>query len=93
MDFSWATISLIDIGLFSFGVVAVATGWMVKKREDQRYNTLQAQYETLQHEHETLRGQYGTLPSAIRDAPARTRDAPARTRDTSGTIQRASTRI
>ena len=50
MDFSWATISLIDIGIFSFGLVAVATGWLVKRRENQRYNALRAEHESLQRE-------------------------------------------
>ncbi len=50
MDFSWATISLIDIGIFSFGVIALATGWIVKKREDQRYNALHEEHENLQQE-------------------------------------------
>ena len=54
MDFSWATISLIDIGIFSFGVIAAATGWIVKKREDKRYNALQSaadqRYNALQQE-------------------------------------------
>ena len=50
MDFSWATISLIDIGIFSFGLVAVATGWLIKRRENQRYNALRAEHESLQRE-------------------------------------------
>ena len=50
MDFSWATITFIDIGIFSLGVIAVATGWFVQKREAQRYNTLQREYESLQQE-------------------------------------------
>ena len=31
MEFSWATISFIDIGLLSFGVIAIASGWIKKK--------------------------------------------------------------
>ena len=71
MDFSWATISLIDIGIFSFGVIAAATGWIVKKREDQRYNALheehknlQQQYNALQQEHENLRQEFSSFQSA-----------------------------
>ena len=72
MDFSWATISLIDIGIFSFGVVALVTGWFVKKREDERYNALQAEHESLQREfssfqsaadqrYNALQREYGSL--------------------------------
>ena len=50
MDFSWATINFIDIGILSFSVIAVATGWIVKKREDQRYNALQQEHVNLQRE-------------------------------------------
>ena len=48
MDFSWATINFIDIGILSFSVIAVATGWIVKKREDQRYNALQQEFSNFQ---------------------------------------------
>ena len=48
MEFSWATISFIDIGLLSFGVVAIASGWIVKRQSDKQYNALQQQYSTLQ---------------------------------------------
>jgi len=56
MDFSWATISLIDIGIFSFGIVALVTGWFVKKREDERYNALRVEHENLQREFSSFQG-------------------------------------
>lgn len=56
MDFSWATISLIDIGIFSFGIVALVTGWFVKKREDERYNALRVEHESLQREFSSFQG-------------------------------------
>ncbi len=56
MDFSWATISLIDIGIFSFGIVALVTGWLVKKREDERYNALRTEHESLQREFSSFQG-------------------------------------
>ena len=76
MDFSWATINFIDIGILSFGVIAVATGWIVKKREDQRYNALQQEfsnfqsaadqrYNTLQQEHEILKEENATLRAGL----------------------------
>ena len=58
MDFSWAAISLIDIGIFSFGVVAVAAGWLVKNRENQRYNALQEEFSNFQSAADQ---RYGTL--------------------------------
>ena len=68
MEFSWATISFIDIGLLSFGVIAIASGWIVKRQLDKQYNALQGQYTTLQgqytilqEEHTTLQGQYTIL--------------------------------
>ena len=33
MDFSFATLSIFDIILFGFGVVAVIIGWVMKKRD------------------------------------------------------------
>ena len=76
MDFSWATINFIDIGILSFSVIAVATGWIVKKREDQRYNALQQEfsnfqsaadqrYNALQREHAALKEENATLRSAV----------------------------
>ena len=50
MDFSWATISFIDIGIFSLSIIAVATGWLVRKHADKRYNALQQEYGSLQQE-------------------------------------------
>ncbi len=44
MDFSWTTISLIDIGLFSSWAVILVTQWLAKKREDKRYNVLQQEF-------------------------------------------------
>ncbi len=75
MDFSWATISLIDIGIFSFGVIALATGWIVKKREDKRYNALQQElidlqsaadqrYNALHEEHGNLQEEFSNFQSA-----------------------------
>ena len=48
MDFSWATISFIDIGIFSLSIIAVATGWLVRKHADKRYNALQQEHVALQ---------------------------------------------
>lgn len=64
MDFSWATISLIDIGIFSFGVIAAATGWIVKKREDQRYNALHEEHKNLQQQYDTLQQEFSNFQSA-----------------------------
>lgn len=68
MDFSWATISLIDIGIFSFGVIAAATGWIVKKREDKRYNALQQKFIDLQsaadQRYNTLQQEFSNFQSA-----------------------------
>ncbi|MDE0465943.1 MAG: hypothetical protein OYL97_02705 [Candidatus Poribacteria bacterium] len=68
MDFSWATISLIDIGIFSFGVIAAATGWIVKKREDKRYNALQQELIDLQsaadQRYNTLQQEFSNFQSA-----------------------------
>lgn len=67
MDFSWATISFIDIGIFSFGIVAVATGWLVKKRGDKRYNALQERHNALQQAHNALLEQHYALQQEFRD--------------------------
>ena len=75
MDFSWATITFIDIGIFSLGVIAVATGWIIQKREAKRYNTLQQafssfqstadrRYNALQQVCETLQEEHETLQGA-----------------------------
>ena len=64
MDFSWATISLIDIGIFSFGVIAAATGWIVKKREDQRYNALYEEHKNLQQRYNALQQEFSNFQSA-----------------------------
>ena len=64
MDFSWATISLIDIGIFSFGVIAAATGWIVKKREDQRYNALHEEHKNLQQQYNALQQEFSSFQSA-----------------------------
>ena len=65
MDFSWATITFIDIGIFSLGIIAVATGWLVRKREGQRYNALQREYGSLQQEFSSFQsaadGRYNAL--------------------------------
>ena len=64
MDFSWATISLIDIGIFSFGIIAAATGWIVKKREDQRYNALYEEHKNLQQRYNALQQEFSNFQSA-----------------------------
>ena len=68
MDFSWATINFIDIGILSFGVIAVATGWIVKKREDQRYNALQQELIDLQsaadQQYNALQQEFSNFQSA-----------------------------
>ena len=76
MDFSWATITFIDIGIFSLSIIAVATGWLVRKRADRRYNALQQEFSNfqsaadqrhnaLQREHEALKEENVTLRSAV----------------------------
>ncbi len=76
MDFSWTTISLIDIGLFSFWAVILVTQWLAKKREDKRYNALQQefsdshsvtdwQYDAPQAEHEILKKENATLRAGL----------------------------
>ena len=37
MESSFTTLSIFDIILFGFGVVAVIIGWVIKKRDDERY--------------------------------------------------------
>ena len=61
MDFSWATITFIDIGIFSVSVIALATGWLVSKRADKRYNVLQQEYGSLQQKHESLQQKHESL--------------------------------
>jgi len=61
MDFSWATITFIDIGIFSVSVIALATGWLVSKRADKRYNALQQEYGSLQQRHESLQKEHENL--------------------------------
>ena len=76
MDFSWATISLIDIGLFSFWGVILVTQWRAKKQADKRYNVLQQEfsdshsvtdwrYDAPQAEYEILKKENATLRSAV----------------------------
>ena len=76
MDFSWTTISLIDIGLFSFWGVILVTQWLAKKREDKRYNVLQQEfsnshsvtdwrYDAPQEEHEILKRENATLRARL----------------------------
>lgn len=76
MDFSWTTISLIDIGLFSFWAVILVTQWLAKKREDKRYNALQQEfsdsysvpdwrYDAPQAEHEILKKENATLRAGL----------------------------
>ena len=75
MDFSWTTISLVDIGLASFWGVIVATGWIAKKHADRRYNVLQQKfshshsavdqrYNALQQEHVNLQREFSSFQSA-----------------------------
>lgn len=76
MDFSWTTISLIDIGLFSFWAVILVTQWLAKKQIDQQYNVLQQEfsdphsvtdwrYEAPQAEHEILKKENATLRAEL----------------------------
>lgn len=76
MDFSSTTISLVDIGIFSFWGVIVATGWLAKKHADRRYNVLQQKfspsdsaadrpYDTLQEEHASLKKENATLRAGL----------------------------
>ena len=61
LEFSWATITLIDIGVLSISVLGL---WWLKNQVDQyktlseelekRYNTLHREHETLQPEHNAL---------------------------------------
>ena len=61
LEFSWATISLIDIGVLSISVIGL---WWLKNQVDRyralseeldtRYNTLQQEHNTLQQTHEVL---------------------------------------
>ena len=61
LEFSWATITLIDIGVLSVSVLGL---WWLKNQVDEyktlseelekRYNTLHREHETLQQEHNAL---------------------------------------
>ena len=61
LEFSWATITLIDIGVLSVSVIGL---WWLKNQVERykalseelekRYNTLHREHETLQQEHNTL---------------------------------------
>ena len=76
MDFSWTTISLVDIAIASFWGIIVATGWIAKKHADRRYNVLQQKfshshsaadlpYDTLQEEHASLKKENATLRAGL----------------------------
>ena len=68
LEFSWATITLIDIGVLSISVLGL---WWLKNQVDRyktlseelekRYNTLHREHETLQQEHNTLLLTYENL--------------------------------
>ena len=72
-EFSWATLSLIDVGVLSISMLGL---WWLKNQVDRyktlseelerRYRTLQQEYETLKHEHETLKHEHITLQQEYR---------------------------
>jgi len=63
LEFSWATISLMDIGVLSISVIGL---WWLKNQAD-RYKALSEeldkQYNTLQQEHTTLQQEFRTFQS------------------------------
>ena len=71
LEFSWATITLIDIGVLSISVIGL---WWLKNQVDRykalseelekRYNTLQQEHTTLQQAHETIQQEHTTLQQA-----------------------------
>ena len=54
MDFSFATLSIFDISLFGFGVVAVIIGWVMKERDDERYEMLEEKYRAFAKEQDAF---------------------------------------
>ncbi len=68
LEFSWATISLIDMGVLSISIIGL---WWLKNQVDRytalseeldkRCNALQQEHITLQREHESLRQEHITL--------------------------------
>ena len=54
MDFSFATLSIFDIILFGLGVVAVIIGWVMKKRDDERYEVLEEKYRAFAEEQDAF---------------------------------------
>lgn len=66
MDFSLATLSIFDISLFGFGVVAAITGFLVKKRGDERHDALLAKHNALIEKHDVLMEEYNALREEFR---------------------------
>lgn len=50
MESSFTTLSIFDIILFGFGVVAVIIGWVMKKRDDERYEVLKEKQRAFEEE-------------------------------------------